>query len=108
MGYCADMGCRQAKQKVSKANGPDGFDAIPEPGTPPPVDPRLPINARQVFKLKKSWKGIKRNMEATGVEMFIRSVNSSSVTSIAETVISQLLVTYNALYFTSPLLVQCV
>nr|QQO51927.1 globin gb_IIC [Platynereis dumerilii] len=65
------MGCRQGKQK-SAANGPENLDTIPEPSTPPPVDPRLPINARQVFKLKKSWKGIKRNMEATGVEMFIR------------------------------------
>ena len=50
----------------------NGMDALPEPAAPPPTDPRLPLNARQVFKLKKSWKGIKRNMEATGVEMFIR------------------------------------
>ncbi|XP_076443114.1 globin CTT-W-like [Babylonia areolata] len=26
----------------------------------------------QVFKLKKSWKGIKRSLDDTGVEMFIR------------------------------------
>ncbi len=38
----------------------------------PEVDPRLPLNARQVFKLKGNWKGIKRNMEPTGREMFIR------------------------------------
>lgn len=46
--------------------------SIPEPPPPAPTDPRLPLDARQVFKLKKSWKGIKRCIEATGVEMFIR------------------------------------
>ncbi|KAJ8308127.1 hypothetical protein KUTeg_013004 [Tegillarca granosa] len=47
-------------------------DGLPDPAPPAPTDPRLPLDARQVFKLKKSWKGIKRCMEATGVEMFIR------------------------------------
>lgn len=46
--------------------------SLPDPAPPAPTDPRLPLNARQVFKLKKSWKGIKRNMEATGLEMFVR------------------------------------
>ena len=36
------------------------------------VDDRIPLDARQVFKLKKSWKGVKRNLEETGVEMFIK------------------------------------
>ena len=45
---------------------------LPDPVPPAPTDPRLPLDARQVFKLKKSWKGIKRCMEDTGVEMFIR------------------------------------
>lgn len=45
---------------------------LPDPAPPAPTDPRLPFNARQVFKLKKSWKGIKRNMGSTGVEMFVR------------------------------------
>ncbi|KAL8613614.1 hypothetical protein ACOMHN_022033 [Nucella lapillus] len=41
--------------------------------TPPvPTDPRLPLNAMQVFKLKKSWKGIKRCLDDTGIETFIR------------------------------------
>uniref|UniRef100_K1RDY1 Globin domain-containing protein n=1 Tax=Magallana gigas TaxID=29159 RepID=K1RDY1_MAGGI len=47
-------------------------DALPDPAPPAPTDPRLPLDARQVFKLKKSWKGIKRCMADTGVEMFIR------------------------------------
>ena len=32
----------------------------------------VPLDAKQVFKLKKSWKGIKRNITETGVEMFVR------------------------------------
>ncbi|KAK3586264.1 hypothetical protein CHS0354_004667 [Potamilus streckersoni] len=47
-------------------------DVLLDPAPPAPTDPRLPFNARQIFKLQKSWKGIKRNLEATGVEMFVR------------------------------------
>ncbi|CAK9291442.1 unnamed protein product [Gordionus sp. m RMFG-2023] len=35
-------------------------------------DPRLPLNRRQIFSLNKSWKGISRNMDMTGVIMFIK------------------------------------
>ncbi|GFO17100.1 hypothetical protein PoB_004360500 [Plakobranchus ocellatus] len=31
-----------------------------------------PMDERQMFKIKQSWKGIRRNMELTGVEMFVR------------------------------------
>ena len=48
------------------------LEPLPEPEAPPETDPRLPLDARQVFKLKKSWKGIKRNMHDTAVEMFVR------------------------------------
>ena len=48
------------------------FDPLPEPDAPPDTDSRLPLDARQVFKLKKSWKGIKRNIHDTAVEMFVR------------------------------------
>ncbi|BFZ07023.1 hypothetical protein BsWGS_10062 [Bradybaena similaris] len=42
-------------------------------GTQQPVsDPRLPLTPMQVFKLKKNWKGVKRRLEDTGVEMLIR------------------------------------
>ncbi|XP_014785608.1 neuroglobin [Octopus bimaculoides] len=47
-------------------------DGLPYPAPPPPTDPRLPLSPLQVFKLKKSWKGIKRSIELTGVEMFVR------------------------------------
>lgn len=68
------MGCNNSKA----INGSDpeirkkSEDPLNDPAAPPPTDDRLPLNARQVFKLKKSWKGIKRNMQETGVEMFIR------------------------------------
>ncbi|CAG5118789.1 unnamed protein product, partial [Candidula unifasciata] len=38
----------------------------------PVSDPRLPLTPMQVFKLKKNWKGVKRRLEDTGVEMLIR------------------------------------
>ena len=36
------------------------------------LDPRLPLNVRQKFNLTKSWKGISREIETTGVLMFVR------------------------------------
>ena len=36
-----------------------------------PVDPRLGLTEMQLFKLKKSWKGIHRDMISAGVEMFL-------------------------------------
>ena len=38
----------------------------------PHVDSRLPLNVRDVFKLKQSWRGLDRHMELTGVEIFVR------------------------------------
>ena len=32
----------------------------------------LGITSKQIFSLKQSWKGIKRNMDDAGVEMFVR------------------------------------
>lgn len=47
-------------------------EMLTEPEAPPPTDPRCPLNARQVFRIKKSWKGVKRDLSAAGVEMMIR------------------------------------
>ncbi|XP_076464510.1 cytoglobin-1-like [Babylonia areolata] len=47
------------------------------PSPPAPSDPRLPLTPMQVFKLKKSWKGIKRCLDDTGVEMFVRYFDSN-------------------------------
>ncbi|XP_054153956.1 neuroglobin-like [Oppia nitens] len=38
----------------------------------PLADPRLPLNVRQKFNISKSWKGIARAMERTGITMFVK------------------------------------
>ncbi len=69
------MGARNSKSRTS-IKDLVRFTAdnvpLPEPAPPAATDPRLPLDARQVFRLKKSWKGIKRQMPATGTEMFAR------------------------------------
>ncbi|KAL4237607.1 hypothetical protein ACF0H5_002321 [Mactra antiquata] len=35
-------------------------------------DPRLPLTVRQKYSMMKSWKGIARNMQETGILMFLR------------------------------------
>ncbi|KAK3773534.1 hypothetical protein RRG08_022246 [Elysia crispata] len=49
-----------------------GGSGAVQPPSPPAPDPRLPLTPMQVFKLKKNWKGVKRRLEDTGVEMLIR------------------------------------
>ncbi|KAK7103554.1 uncharacterized protein [Littorina saxatilis] len=80
------MGCLNAKvdndPRVGngKAGGPNGTATTKTFSAGDPggggggeaVDPRSPLDGRQIFKLKQSWKGIKRHMEDTGVEMFLR------------------------------------
>lgn len=62
------MGCSQSKHKVptQQTKQDDNNGPVCE------SDKRLPLDDRQVFKLKQSWKGIRRNMEDTGMEMFVR------------------------------------
>ena len=48
------------------------IEPLPEPAAPEATDPRLPLDARQVYRLKKSWKGIKRQIGPTGIELFVR------------------------------------
>ena len=36
------------------------------------ADPRIPLTGRQIFLIKRSWKGISRNMCETGINMFLR------------------------------------
>ncbi|KAG7173373.1 phosphatase 1 regulatory subunit 36-like [Homarus americanus] len=61
------MGCQMTKSSKKKED-PD----IPEPPKPAPPDPRLPLTARQKFNIIKSWKGIARAIEPTGVYMFVK------------------------------------
>ncbi|GFU37081.1 neuroglobin [Nephila pilipes] len=56
-----------------KGDGDAGAVApLEDPPTPPETDPRLPLTARQLFSITKSWKGIARAMEPTGIIMFVR------------------------------------
>lgn len=75
------MGCRQTKPEKEEKSAPcvqlENLNDKQGNGLQK-VDPRLPLDARQVFKLKQSWKGIKRNMEETGMEMFIRLFKSNA------------------------------
>ncbi|XP_069190457.1 neuroglobin [Procambarus clarkii] len=61
------MGCAlpKASKKKEEVN-------IPDPPEPAPPDPRLPLTARQKFNIIKSWKGIARAIEPTGVYMFVK------------------------------------
>jgi len=65
---------RRAKDKgKDKAGGGGGGAAASlDNQAPPPTDPRLPLTAKQKYTLVASWKGISREMEATGIAMFIK------------------------------------
>ncbi|XP_023225311.1 neuroglobin-like [Centruroides sculpturatus] len=52
--------------------GQDGISPLDDPPIPAAPDPRLPLTARQRFSISKSWKGISRAMESTGINMFIK------------------------------------
>lgn len=76
------MGC--AFTKSGDENGSEGNSSkkgargaqkggdLESPPEPPAADPRLPLNVRQKFSITKSWKGIARAMEPTGVNMFVK------------------------------------
>ena len=49
------------------------------PITQPTINRGIPLNARQVFRLKASWKGIRREIGATGLKMFIRYALSNNL-----------------------------
>ena len=66
------MGCRFSKSLDHEKNDTNIADDLNDVTAIPKVDERLPLDARQTFKLKKSWKGIKRALGETGIEMFIR------------------------------------
>ena len=70
------MGCNKNRSGASVIGNivmtAPSMGVVPEFPGPPKTDDRLPLNARQTYLLKASWKGIRRNMEATGLEMFLR------------------------------------
>ena len=73
------MGCQFSKASDEGKNN-DGKgknkkkDVEEPPPPPPPNDPRLPLTVRQKFSISKSWKGINRAIEQTGVIMFLKYV----------------------------------
>lgn len=65
------MGCELGKLASSGGSGANSRKQE-EPAPPAPVDPRLPLTAKQKFNMLASWKGISRAMESTGVYMFLK------------------------------------
>ena len=66
------MGCRHSDAMGYEISDNDNKNDLNEVKEIPKVDDRIPLDERQVFKLKKSWKAIKRSLGETGVEMFVR------------------------------------
>ncbi|GFS08611.1 neuroglobin [Elysia marginata] len=95
------MGCLQSRttdaedsKSRSGVNGvstiaskPSGQRSADQKGVPPTREftdikqvsyDEIGLTYKQVFSLKQSWKGIKRKMEETGVEMFVRLFKTNS------------------------------
>lgn len=60
------------KSKTSERNG---NVVVPMENGNDKFDRRLPLTVRQKFNIMKSWKGIARNIEETGILMFLRYVS---------------------------------
>ncbi|BFZ07378.1 hypothetical protein BsWGS_10417 [Bradybaena similaris] len=73
------MGCLHSRSKCTNdkaALGSNGTQDQQRDSEPPSFSVQaakeLGLTQKQVFSFKQSWKGIKRRMEDTGVEMFVR------------------------------------
>ncbi|XP_076043576.1 uncharacterized protein LOC143026671 isoform X2 [Oratosquilla oratoria] len=64
------MGCQLTKAMAGRKQKKKEV-LVPDPPSPEPLDSRLPFTAKQKFNMVKSWKGIARAMEPTGVYMFL-------------------------------------
>ncbi|XP_041981235.1 neuroglobin-like [Aricia agestis] len=60
------MGCKLS-QLASSEFAHDPFNR-----PPPPSDPRSPLTAKQQYCMLASWKGIFRQMEKTGIILFVK------------------------------------
>lgn len=60
------MGCKLAKLASSELN----HDAFDRPA--PPSDPRCPLTTKQQYCMLASWKGIYRQIEKTGIILFVK------------------------------------
>ena len=71
------MGCELGKLAfVQRGGEKKDRGGIQDPPPPAPVDSRLPLTAKQKYSIVASWKGISRAMEPTGVNMFLKSVDT--------------------------------
>ncbi|KAL8614702.1 hypothetical protein ACOMHN_057372 [Nucella lapillus] len=82
---CKDyyMGIKDRKKRCQcQCHKVEGVGMAPEPVSHSPQgvkaesaffkeDPRIPLTGRQIFLMKKSWRGISRNMMETGINMFL-------------------------------------
>ena len=44
----------------------------PAPPSVTKLDPRFPLNDRQLLSVRNSWKSIRQNMRSTAVSMFVK------------------------------------
>ena len=70
---------RKVNNCTCDCHKPGGKSPLPLPlgGEAPSLggvkeDSRIPLTARQLFLLGKSWRGISRNIAQTGIDMFLR------------------------------------
>ncbi|CAK9301320.1 unnamed protein product [Gordionus sp. m RMFG-2023] len=81
------MGCvSSSSQGVETAKPPSGSNKKPENAAgnaddiydkPPMNDPRVPLTRREIFLAGKSWKGVTRNMEETGMHMINKLIKQN-------------------------------
>ncbi|XP_045452080.1 neuroglobin-like [Melitaea cinxia] len=60
------MGCKLSQLAASE------FSQDPLERPPPPSDPRSPLTAKQQYSIMASWKGIFRQIETTGIILFVK------------------------------------
>ena len=75
---CASSNQEDAKDAKSKTNGNAKGGAVAggempeaEPAAPK-QNPYMSLTHKDTFHLKMSWKGIKRSLEETGINMFMK------------------------------------
>ena len=73
---CASSNQEDAKDAKTKTNGTAKGGATGEAAEIEPVAPKqnpyMSLTHKDTFHLKMSWKGIKRSLEETGINMFMK------------------------------------
>ena len=64
------MGCLQSTN-TDRFSTENTFPDLNEWTEVPVVDSKVPLSVREIFKLKQSWREIRRHLTAAGIEMFI-------------------------------------